>query len=193
MKDKKIYITLLVLSIIMLGVGSTFAYLSASETLVNVEGISSGDILMNIEGESGDDAYFVPTTCTGDYVIKKKIDVATINTAGGKVSFSIGLNPIILDDRLKTSNMKWALTTSDNSCEGLASGTFEDKTQGTEFYMIKNDYDITYNVINKAYTKTYYLYIWLDSTAIGKETGKLTVDVVGTTSNNPNLETIIVK
>ena len=86
--------------------------------------------------------------------------------------------------------MKWALTTSSSSCTSgvVASGNFSTAAQGTPFTMIANDSTgITVDSTDKTkYTKTYYLYIWLDSAQTANVTGGLSVTVTGSVTNNPS-------
>ena len=190
MKNKKLYITLFTISIIFLGIGGTFAYLTTSVTATNITQVKAGNLTMTIDGGGNENVNLFPSTCTSDYAIKKKIVASAINTSGGKVSFSIGMNIATLSDDFKRATMKYALTTTANSCtEGLiSSGNFKDTTVGSDILLIKNDYD---NIIQSSstYTKTYYLYIWLDQIETENLSGSISVNMKGTSSNNPNLTT----
>ena len=191
MKNKKLYITLFAISIIFLGIGGTFAYLTASATVTNITQIKSGNLTMTIDGGGNENVTLFPAKCTSEYAIKKTIKASTKNTSGGKVSFSVGMNVTVLSDSLKRSTMKYALSTSATSCtDGLiASGNFKTATQGSDIWLIKNDYDNITNTSN-TYTKTYYLYIWLDESETENITsGNISVNMKGTSSNNPNLTT----
>ena len=191
MKNKKLYITLFALSIIFLGIGGTFAYLTASVTATNITQVKAGNLTMTIDGGGNDNVTLFPSKCTSDYAIKKTIKASAKNTSGGKVSFSIGMNVAVLSDSLKRSTMKYALSTSATSCtDGLiANGNFKDTTQGSDIWIVKNDYDNITNTSN-TYTKTYYLYIWLDESETENITsGNISVNMKGTSSNNPNLTT----
>ena len=188
MKNKKLYITLFALSIIFLGIGGTFAYLTVSVNATNITQIKSGNLTMTIDGGGNVNASFMPAKCTSDYAIKKTIKATSVNTSGGKVSFSIGMNIATLSDSLKKESMRYVLSTNSTSCtqDIVASGSFKGKTVGSDVWLIKNDYDnITKSGNN--YTKTYYLYIWLDETETQNLSGSLSVNMKGTTSNNPNL------
>ena len=190
MKNKKLYITLGILSIIFLGIGGTFAYLSTSATATNITQIKSGNLTMTIDGGGSENVSLMPSKCTSEHAIKKTIKASAVNTSGGKVSFSIGFNVTTLSDDLKRSTMKYALTTSSDSCtDGLiASGNFSNATVGSDIWIVKNDYD---NIIqsNNTYTKTYYLYIWLDQRETENLSGSILVNMKGTSSNNPKLTT----
>ena len=190
MKNKKIYITLFALSIIFLGIGGTFAYLTVNVNATNITQIKSGNMTMTIDGGGNENVTLFPATCTSDYVIKKTIKASAKNTSGGKVSFSIGMNVTTLGADLKRNTMKYALTTVANSCtDGLiASGNFSEVTVGSDIWMIKNDYDDITNSGN-TYNKTYYLYIWLDQSETQNLSGSISVNMKGTSSNNPNLTT----
>ena len=195
MKNKKLYIALFALSILFLGIGGTFAYLTTSVTATNITQVKAGNLTMTIDGGGNTNASFMPAKCTSEYAIKKTIKASAKNTSGGKVSFSIGMNVAVLSDSLKRSTMKYALTTVANSCtDGLiANGNFSNATVGRDIWIVKNDYDNITNTSN-TYTKTYYLYIWLDEKETENITsGNISVNMKGTSSNNPNLTTEAVK
>ncbi len=190
MKNKKLYITLFALSILFLGIGGTFAYLTTTITATNITQVKAGNLTMTIDGGGNDNVTLFPAKCTSDYAIKKTIKASAKNTSGGKVSFSVGMNVAVLSDSLKRTTMKYALSTSATSCtDGLiASGNFKDATQGSDIWIVKNDYDnITQS--SNTYTKTYYLYIWLDQSETQNLSGNISVNMKGTSSNNPNLTT----
>ena len=191
MKNKKLYITLFALSIIFLGIGGTFAYLTVNVNATNITQIKSGNLTMTIDGGGNENVTLFPSKCTSEYAIKKTIKASAVNTSGGKVAFSIGMNVAALSDSLKRTTMKYALSTSATSCtDGLvASGNFSEATVGSDIWLIKNDYDGITNISN-IYTKTYYLYIWLDQLETENITsGNISVNAKGTSSNNPNLTT----
>ena len=195
MKNKKLYITLFAISIIFLGIGGTFAYLTTSVTATNITQVKAGNLTMTIDGGGNENVTLFPSKCTSDYAIKKTIKASAKNTSGGKVSFSVGMNIAVLSDSLKRTTMKYALSTSATSCtDGLiANGNFKDATQGSDIWIVKNDYDnITQS--SNTYTKTYYLYIWLDESQTENiSSGNISVNMKGTSSNNPNLTTEAVK
>ena len=194
MRNKKLYITLFALSILFLGIGGTFAYLTTTVTATNITQVKAGNLTMTIDGGGNANVSFIPAKCTSDYAIKKKIVATATNTSGGKVSFSIGMNVATLSSDLKRATMKYALSTSATSCtDGLiANGNFKDTTQGSDIWIVKNDYDNITNTSN-TYTKTYYLYIWLDEKETQNLSGSISVNMKGTSSNNPNLTTEAVK
>ena len=188
MNSKRLYITLFIISIIFLGIGGTFAYLTTTVTATNITQIKSGNLTMTIDGGGSTNVSLMPAKCTSEYAIKKKIVATSTNTSGGKVSFSIGMNIATLSDSLKRESMRYTLTTNASSCtqDILSSGSFKNKTVGNDVWLIKNDYDnITKSGNN--YTKTYYLYIWLDETETQNLSGSISVKMKGTSSNNPNL------
>ena len=190
MKEKRLYIALFALSIIFLGIGGTFAYLTVSVNATNITQIKSGNLTMTIDGGGNENVTLFPAKCTSEYAIKKTIKASAKNTSGGKVSFSVGMNVATLGADLKRNTMKYALTTVANSCtDGLiASGNFSEATVGSDIWMIKNDYDDITNSGN-TYNKTYYLYIWLDQSETQNLSGSISVNMKGTSSNNPNLTT----
>ena len=186
--NKRLYIVLTVLSIIFLSIGGTFALITTSITATNITQIKSGNLTMIISGGGNQSVSFVPSKCTDENTIKRTITAKTTNTSGGKVSFSIGLNITELSDTYKKNTVRYALTTNALSCNVgiIAGGNFKDKTTGEDIWLVKNDYDnITQS--GNTYTKTYYLYIWLDESETEYFDGSISVKLKGTTSNNPNL------
>ena len=186
--NKKLYISLFIISIIFLSIGGTFAYFTTSATATNITQIKSGNLTMTISGGGNQSVSFVPSKCTDENTIKRTITAKTTNTSGGKVSFSIGLNITELSDTYKKNTIRYALTTNASSCNVgiVAGGNFKDKTVGEDIWLVKNDYDkITKS--GNTYTKTYYLYIWLDESETEYFDGSISVKLKGTSSNNPNL------
>lgn len=190
MKNKKLYIILGILSIIFLSIGGTFAYYTASATATNITQIKSGNLTMTVDGGGSTNVSFMPAKCTSSYAIKKKIVASATNTSGGKVSFSIGMNIATLGEDFKRNTMRYVLTTNASSCtqDIVASGSFKNKTVGEDVWLIKNDYD-NITQLSSSYTKTYYLYIWLDETETQNLSGSISVSMKGTSSNNPDLKT----
>ena len=194
LKNKKLYITLFALSIIFLGIGGTFAYLTTTVTATNITQVKAGNLTMTIDGGGNSNVTLFPSKCTSEYAIKKTIKASAKNTSGGKVLFSIGMNVATLSSDLKRATMKYALSTSATSCtDGLiANGNFSNATVGSDIWLVKNDYDNITNTSN-TYNKTYYLYIWLDEKETQNLSGSISVNMKGTSSNNPNLTTEAVK
>ena len=194
MERKNLFIILTIISIVMLGIGGTLAAFTASATATNITQIKSGNLTMTIDGGGNVNASFMPAKCTSEYAIKKKIVASATNTSGGKVSFSIGLNVTTLSADFKRTTMKYALTTSSDSCTSglITNGNFSNATVGSDIWIVKNDYDNITNTSN-TYTKTYYLYIWLDEKETQNLSGSISVKLKGTSSNNPNLTTEAVK
>ena len=187
MKNRKIYLILTIISIIFLGIGGTLA-VTSSIIATNITQIKSGDLTLTISGGGNQAVSFVPSKCTDKNAIKRTIVAKTVNTSGGKVSFSIGLNITELSDTYKKDTLRYALTTNSSSCNIniITGGNFEDKIEGSDVWLIKNDYDnITRS--GNTYTKTYYLYIWLDESETEYFDGNISVKLKGSTSNNPNL------
>ena len=185
-KRKLIILTILIL--LFLSIGGTFAYYTTSAVATNITQIKSGNLTMTVDGGGNINTLFMPSKCTSEYAIKKKIVATSTNTSGGKVSFSIGMNIATLSDSLKRESMRYTLTTSASSCTKgiISSGSFKNKTVGSDIWLIKNDYDNITKSDNN-YTKTYYLYIWLDETETQNLSGSISVNMKGTSSNNPNL------
>ena len=190
MERMKLFITLTILSIVILGIGGTFAYYTTSKVATNITQIKSGNLTMTIDGGGNTNASFMPAKCTSSYAIKKKIVASATNTSGGKVSFSIGMNVATLSESLKRATMRYALTTSSDSCTNglVANGNFKNATVGSVIWIVKNDYDNITQTSN-SYTKTYYLYIWLDEKETQNLSGSISVNMKGTSSNNPSLTT----
>ena len=188
MKRKSLFIILTILSIVILGIGGTFAYYTTSAVATNITQIKAGNLTMTVDGGGNTNASFMPAKCTSEYAIKKKIVATSTNTSGGKVSFSIGMNIATLSDSLKRESMRYTLTTNASSCTDgiISSGSFKNKTVGSDVWLIKNDYD-NISQSSSTYTKTYYLYIWLDETETQNLSGSISVNMKGTSSNNPNL------
>ena len=191
MKKKNLIIMLTILSIVILGIGGTFAYLTTSAVATNITQIKSGNLTMTVDGGGNTNASFMPAKCTSSYAIKKKIVATSSNTSGGKVSFSIGMNIATLSDSFKRNTMRYVLTTNSSSCmqDIVAGGSFKGKTQGSDIWLIKNDYDNITRTGN-TFSKTYYLYIWLDEMETQNLSGSISVKMKGTSSNNPNLKTV---
>ena len=187
--NKKTIIILTIISIIFLSIGGTFAYYTTTATLTNITQIKSGNFTMSISSSGSENVSFIPTKCTSENAFKRTIVATTTNnTSGGKVSFSIGMNITTLSDSFKRNTMRYVLTTNSSSCTQniVASGSFKDKAVGSDVWLIKNDYDNITKSSN-TYTKTYYLYIWLDETETQNLSGSISINMKGTSSNNPNL------
>ena len=186
--SKRKLIILTILMLLFLSIGGTFAYYTTSAVATNITQIKSGNLTMTVDGGGNSNTSFMPAKCTSEYAIKKKIVATSTNTSGGKVSFSIGMNIATLSDSLKRESMRYTLTTNASSCTKaiISSGSFKNKTVGNDVWLIKNDYDNITKSDNN-YTKTYYLYIWLDETETQNLSGSISVNMKGTSSNNPNL------
>ena len=85
MERKRLFIILTILSIVILGIGGTFAYYTASAVATNITQIKSGNLTMTVDGGGNTNASFMPAKCTSEYAIKKKIVATSTNTSGGKV------------------------------------------------------------------------------------------------------------
>ena len=186
--NKKLYITRFIISLVFLSIGGTFALVTSTMNGINITQIKSGDLTLSIDGGGSIDASFVPAKCTSENAIKKKIVAKATNTSGGKVSFSLGLDITSISDSFKRNTMRYMLTTNDNSCSTgiISGGSFKDRNTNDKIWLVKNDYDnITKS--GNTYTKTYYLYIWLDEAETEYIEGNISVKLKGTTSNEPNL------
>ena len=72
MKNKKLYITLFIISLIILGIGGTLAAFTASAIATNITQVMAGNLTMTVVGGGNENVTLFPSKCTSDYAIKKK-------------------------------------------------------------------------------------------------------------------------
>ena len=168
MNKKTMFTILIVLGLIIVFTGGTYAYLSwasnsddnTNVTFTKGEGFScSADGGGNI---TTGEVSLMPTDCTknSSHVIKREITVnTTITDINMPIYMDLWLDVNSMGTALSnSSNLKYSLTTSSTNCatDVVKSGTFNGKTAGDKVTMISG------NTYNSTTTETYYLYIWLD-------------------------------
>ena len=108
-----------------------------------------------------------PTTCTGSYALKRTIKAMPKLSVASPIYMDLWLDINEIGTGLSNSNnFKYALTTSDTSCEtGLVtSGTFTGTKAGDKISLLSSQ------KYTQTMTDTYYLYIWLDKEETSTET-----------------------
>lgn len=168
MNKKTMFTILIVLGLIIIFTGGTYAYLSwtssnddnTNVTFTKGEGFScSADGGGNI---TTSEVKLMPTDCTknSSHVIKREITVnTTITDINMPIYMDLWLDVNSMGTALSnSSNLKYSLTISSTNCETdvVSSGTFTGKIAGNKVY-ISNGKNYTSTT-----TETYYLYIWLD-------------------------------
>ena len=116
---------------------------------------------------SSNDTHLMPDSCTGTHAIKRTLTTRTQTINNNSIYMDLWLDINEIGTGLSNSNnFKYALTTSDTSCEtGLVtSGTFTGTSQGDKIELLSS------NEYNESTTNTYYLYVWLDSAETSTET-----------------------
>lgn len=159
---------LIVLGLIIIFTGGTYAYLSwtsnsddnTNVTFTKGEGFScSADGGGNI---TTGEVLLMPTDCTknSSHVIKREITVnPSITDINMPIYMNLWLNVNSMGTGLSnSSNLKYSLTTSSTNCETdvVSTGTFTGKTAGDKVTILNG------NTYTSTTTETYYLYIWLD-------------------------------
>ena len=173
MKNKNLIIILMMLTITFTIMGGTLAYFTwqTSESqkteltfTIDKKMSCSADIGGTI---SSNDTHLMPDSCTGTHAIKRTLTTRTQTINNNSIYMDLWLDINEIGNGLSNSNnFKYALTTSDTSCEtGLVtSGTFTGTSQGDKIELLSS------NEYNDSTTNTYYLYIWLDSAETSTET-----------------------
>ena len=177
MKSKRMTIILVVLSLILIIVGSTFAYLSwqtSESEKTNVVFTVTSDFRCAADGGGNitpDDVTLIPTTVssstTGNY-IKREVKVTpTITKSGKTIYLDLWLDIKDIGTGLTNSdNFMYAFTTNStsNTLGVISSGNFKGKTTGDKINLL-NVKDYTSTTVD-----TYYLWIWLDAKETSSET-----------------------
>ena len=168
MNKKTMFTILIVLGLIIIFTGGTYAYLSwtsnsddnTNVTFTKGEGFScSADGGGNI---TTGEVSLMPTDCTknSSHVIKREITVnPSITDINMPIYMNLWLNVNSMGTGLSnSSNLKYSLTTSSTNCETdvVSTGTFTGKTAGDKVTILNS------NTYTSTTTETYYLYIWLD-------------------------------
>ena len=173
MKNSKIPVILIMLSIIFMIIGGTFAYASwqtgINDNTAVTFTVEPGYSCSANGGENitSNDIKLAPARCTdSNYAIKKEITLNTIADRNISIDYNLSLKINHIDTELtQGEDFRYAITTSPDSCIGpYGKGNFKNKVDGDSVTLLTSKEFIgTEN-------KTYYLYIWLD----------------GNTENNPN-------
>ena len=174
MKNKRVAIVLVVLSLVFIIVGSTFAYLSwqtSESQKTNVVFTVTNDFSCAADGGgdiTSNDITLAPCECTNSkYAIKREVKVTpTITKSGKTVYMDLWLTVNSIGTGLTNSNnFRYALTTSADSCDNpVSSGTFTGKATNNRVRLLSSkEYSSTT-------TDTYYLWIWLDKEETSSET-----------------------
>ena len=168
MNKKTMFTILIVLGLIIVFTGGTYAYLSwasnsddnTNVTFTKGEGFScSADGGGNI---TTGEVSLMPTDCTknSSHVIKREITVnTTITDINMPIYMDLWLDVNSMGTALSnSSNLKYSLTTSSTNCatDVVSTGTFTGKTAGDKVTILNS------NTYTSTTTETYYLYIWLD-------------------------------
>ena len=193
----KIVLTVIaVLLLIVLVGGGTFAWWtwrSATNTTVSIT-VSGGTYTLNGGGNITAQNLVPTDQCNGTYAIKRTIVATNTNSTNSAMTASVQLNPTTFPTQLKSTYIKWAVTTSSSSCTTgvVKSGNFSTVTQGTPFEIAS--FTVPANTTTEKET-TYYLYIWLDSTYSSQNIGNtvndpmqdksFTLSLTGSMTNQP--------
>lgn len=176
MNKKTMFTILIVLGLIIIFTGGTYAYLSwtsnsddnTNVTFTKGEGFScSADGGGNI---TTGEVSLMPTDCTknSSHVIKREITVnPSITDINMPIYMNLWLNVNSMGTGLSnSSNLKYSLTTSSTNCETdvVSTGTFTGKTAGDKVTILNG------NTYTSTTTETYYLYIWLDKEETSSDT-----------------------
>ena len=174
MKNKRVTIILVVLSLIFVIVGSTFAYFTwqtSENEKTNVVFTVTGDFSCAADGGgniTSNDITLAPCECTNNkYAIKREVKVTpTITKSGKTIYMDLWLTINSIGTGLTNSNnFRYALTTSADSCDNpVSSGTFTGKATNNRVRLLSSkEYSSTT-------TDTYYLWIWLDKEETSSDT-----------------------
>ena len=171
MKNRNILTILLVLTIIFTIMGGSLAYYnwqtSESQKTVVTFTIENEFSCSADGGGNISSVNIAPTTCTGSYALKRTIKAMPKLSVASSIYMDLWLDINEIGTGLSNSNnFKYALTTSDTSCEtGLVtSGTFTGTKAGDKISLLSSQ------KYTQTMTDTYYLYIWLDSAETSTET-----------------------
>ena len=171
MKNRNILTILLVLTIIFTIMGGSLAYFTwqtSEAQKTNVTFTVEKQFSCSADGGGNiTSVNIAPTTCTGSYAIKRTIKSMPQITGTKTIYMDLWLDVNEIGTGLTNSNnFKYALTTSDTSCEtGLVtSGTFTGTKAGDKISLLSSQ------KYTQTMTDTYYLYIWLDKEETSTET-----------------------
>ena len=177
MKDNKYIIpVLIVISVILVIIGSTFAYWnwqSTSAQKTNITFTTGANFSCSADGGGSitNTNYFVPTDCTNTtYAIKREITTNITNSGSNPVYLDMWLNVDSIGSGLSNSdNFMYALTTDENSCSNnvVASGNFKGLAKDDKVELLSG--------VTTA--STYYLWIWLDAAETSQSTMNQSVNL----------------
>lgn len=168
MNKKTMFTILIVLGLIIIFTGGTYAYLSwtsSNDSNTNVTFTKGEGFSCSADGGGNittGEVSLMPTDCTknSSHVIKREITVnTTITDINMPIYMNLWLNVNSMGTGLSnSSNLKYSLTTSSTNCETdvVSTGTFTGKTAGDKVTILNG------NTYTSTTTETYYLYIWLD-------------------------------
>ncbi|MBQ2872554.1 MAG: hypothetical protein IJE89_00970 [Bacilli bacterium] len=175
MNNKKLVATLLSLTIIFTVMGGTLAFWTwNSTTNTSLAFTITKDFSCSADGGepmTSEDISLIPVDvekfpdkCAGDVenVLKRKITVsANIEKTGLTIGTDLWLNVNAIDQTLANKNLRYAITTNENSCttDIVSEGTFKNTANNSRVSLLNN---IAFSQDNLT-SKTYYLYIWLDA------------------------------
>ena len=123
-ENKKRYIIIAIITLLLITIGGTYAYLSWSTTSnqkTNIVFTVQDKFSCAADGGgniTSSDIVLAPTDCTNsDYAIKREIKVTPTIYTNLSITMSLWLEINELGEGLSNSqNFRYALTTSDNSC-----------------------------------------------------------------------------
>ena len=160
--NKYLIPSLIAIGVIMVVIGSTFAYWnwqSTSSQKTNITFTTGANFSCSADGGGNitNTNYFVPTDCTNStYVIKRTITTSITNSGSNPVYLDMWLTINSIGSGLSQSNnFKYALTTSSSSCTTgvISQGNFNGKVANDKIQLLDD--------VSSA--GTYYLYVWLDA------------------------------
>ena len=177
--NKKILILIVIFGLIMLIIGTTFAYLSwrSSEEQKTVVNFTIGSDFSCAADGGGDitsgTINLIPTevndNTTANYIKREVKVMPTINKDGKTIYMDLWLDIKSISANLSSSNnLLYILNTSgtDKDTGVITSGNFNGKSTGDKIELLSSkEYSATV-------TETYYLWIWLDA----KETSSSTMN-----------------
>lgn len=154
-KYKKLRITSIVLTLIVIVSSTTYAWYSwNSTTNTTVDFVINSSIQISVNAGTnitGKTLYPVTDYTDETYAITKVITSQLLNNSTNS-TFNLKLNVVSLSDNLKVSSFKWKLLKNNTS---VSSGNFYGKSAG-------NTIDLITNQTASTTKDTYKLYIYLD-------------------------------
>ena len=173
-KERKISITLFVLTIVFTIIGSTLAYFrwaSAENEKTNVVFTVTAGFTCGADGGgsiTNQQKILAPSSCTNpNYAFQRTITTNVTNNRSGSVYMDLWLDVNSIGQGLSESeNFRYALTEQANDCEHniLSEGTFNGVEDGGRVTLLEG------TEYASSDSNTYYLYVWLD----GAETSSST-------------------